>query len=240
MTTNTLSQAKVTVRRSEERGHADRGWLKSYHTFSFADYFDADHMGFRSLRVINDDYVAAGGGFPTHPHRDMEILTYVISGQLAHQDSMGNGRTIQAGEVQAMTAGRGVAHSEYNPSASEEVHLLQIWIIPNERGLTPQYSEWKPQPGRASEGLTLLASQDGAGGVTIHQDAQLYLGELPEGGALTHHTSSERGLWLQVIEGEVEAGEQTLGAGDAIAVEEATALEVRASGKARFLLFDLA
>ena len=228
----------IKVLRSEDRGRTQRGWLNARHSFSFGEYFDPDQMGFRSLRVINDDRVAAGGGFPTHPHRDMEILTYIIEGELAHHDSMGNGRTIKTGELQAMTAGSGVTHSEFNPSAENPTHLLQIWIVPNARGLTPEYSEWKPGPD--SQELTLLASPNGDAGVLIHQDAKLYLGQPEAGKALEYSTSAERGLWLQVIEGEVEVLGETLGEADGAAIEDVEAITIRAAAQSKFLLFDLA
>lgn len=239
MSNATLTQPRITIRRADERGHADRGWLDSRHTFSFGEYFDAGHMGFRSLRVINEDRVAPGGGFPTHPHRDMEILSYVVSGELEHRDSMGNGRINRAGELQAMSAGRGITHSEGNASQSEPVHFLQIWIVPNERGLEPSYSEWKPAGGTAKNALTLLASPAGNGGVSVHQDARLYLGQLEAGGELEYSTDASRGLWLQVIEGEVGVEGETLGEGDGAAIEETGVLTLRASADSRFLLFDL-
>jgi len=232
------TQPRITIRRSQKRGHAQRGWLDSRHTFSFAEYFDPQQMGFRSLRVINEDRVAPGGGFPTHPHSDMEILSYVVSGELEHRDSMGNGRVNRAGELQAMSAGNGIAHSEGNASKSEPVHFLQIWIVPNQRNLTPSYSEWKP--GADTDDLTLLASPEGNGGVTIHQDARLYLGRLETGGELEYSTDLARGLWLQVIEGEVEVLDATLKKGDGAAIENAETFVLRASAESRFLLFDLA
>jgi redox-sensitive bicupin YhaK (pirin superfamily) len=232
------TQTRIQVLRAAERGRTQRGWLDGRHSFSFGEYFDPQRMGFRSLRVINDDRVAAGGGFPTHPHRDMEILTYIIDGELAHRDSMGNGRTIKAGELQAMTAGTGITHSEFNPSADNPTHLLQIWIVPNARGLTPEYSEWKPSA--QQQELTLLASPNGDAGVLIHQDAKLYLGELEAGKELEYATSSERGLWLQVIEGAVEVDGETLHEADGAAIEGTEVLTLRANGSSKFLLFDLA
>lgn len=240
MSNTTLTTSRVTIRRADERGRTRIGWLDSRHSFSFGEYFDEKQMGFRSLRVINDDRVMGGGGFPTHPHRDMEILSYVVAGELEHRDSMGNGRVIRPGELQAMTAGTGIAHSEFNPSRNETVHFLQIWIVPAQRGLTPEYSEWKPAGGTAPHGLTLLASPAGEGGVTIHQDARVYLGQLAAGSDATHATSPERGLWVQVIEGEVETQGVTLQAGDGAAIEGAEALTIQAGSEARFLLFDLA
>jgi redox-sensitive bicupin YhaK (pirin superfamily) len=232
------TQTRIQVLRAAERGRTQRGWLDGRHSFSFGEYFDPQQMGFRSLRVINDDRVSPGGGFPTHPHRDMEILTYVIDGELAHRDSMGNGRTIKAGELQAMTAGTGITHSEFNPSAENPTHLLQIWIVPNARDLAPEYSEWKPS-GREDE-LTLLASPHGDAGVLIHQDAKLYLGELEAERELEYTTGSERGLWLQVIEGQVEVLGETLHEADGAAIESVEAITIRAATKSKLLLFDLA
>lgn len=234
----TTPAKQVSIRRSGERGHTDIGWLDSRHSFSFGEYYDPEQVAFRSLRVINDDRVAPGMGFGTHPHRDMEILTYVITGQLQHRDSMGNGGIIKAGELQAMSAGRGVTHSEFNPSRTEPSHFLQIWIQPRERGLSPSYAEWKPRGSR--EGLTLLASPDGReGSVMIHQDATLSLGVLRTGETLTHRTQPERGLWVQLIHGKLEAGGETLLPGDSLRVEQISDLALTASEPATFLLFDL-
>ncbi|MHA3774587.1 pirin family protein [Verrucomicrobiota bacterium sgz303538] len=240
MTTTALTQPQVTVRRADERGHTKIGWLDSRHTFSFGEYYDPQHVAFRSLRVINDDNVAPGMGFGTHPHRDMEILTYVISGELQHRDSMGNGRIISPGELQAMSAGSGITHSEFNPSRANPVHFLQIWIIPSQRGLTPSYAEWKPAT-EPTQGLTLLGSTDSANGsVQIHQDAQLFLGRVEAGQGVTHRTDSTRGLWVQVISGELEVAGEVLQPGDAVAVESAAELTLNARQQSEFLLFDLA
>lgn len=242
-TTNTTTQPRITIRPANQRGHADFGWLDSRHSFSFGEYFDPKHMGFRSLRVINDDHVAAGGGFPTHPHRDMEILSYIVSGELEHRDSMGNGRINRAGQLQAMSAGRGISHSEGNASKTEAVHFLQIWIIPNEQGLTPSYSEWTPSPSDENSALTLLASpaaENNEGSVPVHQDARLYLGRLEAGASLEYSTRAERGLYLQVIDGEIETLGQKLGVGDGAAIEEAELVNITANAQSRFLLFDLA
>ena len=229
-----------TIRKANDRGRTKWDWLDSRHTFSFGEYFDPQRMGFRSLRVINDDLVQPGQGFGTHPHRDMEILTYVLSGQLAHRDSMGNGRTIEVGELQAMSAGRGITHSEFNPSDQAPVHFLQIWITPAERGLTPSYAEWKPN-GPADRPLTLLASPTGAdGSVRIHQDARLYLGKLAAHENSRHALAPGRGAWLHVIDGRVVCGGKTLSPGDALGVEEESVVEIAAQEPARFLLFDLA
>ena len=172
----------LNIRRAGERGHADHGWLNSHHTFSFADYYDPAHMGFRSLRVINDDRVAPGQGFGTHPHRDMEIFSYVLEGTLEHRDSMGNGRQLKPGRIQLMSAGRGITHSEFNPSRDQPLHFLQIWIQPRERGLTPSYTEWHPKPEHADAAKVLVISPDGRdGSATIHQDADIYRIQLKPG-----------------------------------------------------------
>ena len=239
MNTATNTQPRVTVRRSEDRGKTDIAWLDSKHTFSFGDYYDPEHMAFRTLRVINDDVVAPGMGFGTHPHRDMEILTWVIAGELQHKDSMGNGRIIKAGELQYMSAGRGVTHSEFNPSRQNPVHLLQIWIIPSERGLTPSYAEWKPT-GPVTEPLTLLASNDPSAGIQIHQDVKLWLGRLEAASSAVYKTQADRGLWLQLISGKVEVGGEVLAPGDAAALEGVGEITVNATEKSEFLLFDLA
>lgn len=230
-----------TVRRSNQRGHADRGWLKSFHSFSFGDYYDPKNMGFRTLRVINEDWVKGGTGFGTHPHRDMEIVTYVLSGALAHQDSMGNASEIRPGDVQRMTAGSGVTHSEVNPSETETVHLLQIWLLPEAKGLTPSY-EQKNFPAEEKQGrLRLVASRDGRdGAVTIHQDAEIYSSLLEPGQAVTHPLAASRHAWVQVIRGEVTVNGETLQAGDAVAVSEESQVEVTGTESAELLLFDLA
>ena len=194
----------ITIRKSEERGHANHGWLDSYHTFSFANYYDPDQMGFRSLRVINEDQIQKGQGFGTHAHRDMEIITYVLAGALAHKDSMGNSSTISPGEVQIMSAGTGITHSEYNHSQSDLTHLLQIWILPNRQELTPRY-EQKTYPEVEKLGqLCLIVSPDGRNGsVTIHQDAKIYASLLDPGQEIDYGINHDRHAWLQVIKGEI-------------------------------------
>ncbi len=228
----------ITLRRSAERGHASHGWLESFHTFSFADYYDPQWMGFRSLRVINDDIVAPRMGFGTHPHRDMEIITYILSGSLAHRDSMGNGRTISAGEFQYMAAGTGVQHSEQNP-AGEPVHLLQVWIVPDAKGVEPRYAEKSmktAEPGR----LHLVTSKAGRdGSIAIHQDADLWLAKLEAGQSVTHTFAPGRHAWLHVAEGEVTLGGQTLQGGDAVAVSEESQLRISGAKPSQILLFDL-
>jgi len=232
---------KTTLRKSADRGHANHGWLDSHHTFSFADYYDPAHMGFRSLRVINEDRVAAGGGFPTHPHRDMEIFTYVVSGALEHKDSMGNGRQLQPGQIQLMSAGSGVAHSEFNPSRSEPAHFLQIWIKPRAHGLQPSYTEWHPSPESETSPKVLVISPDGRdNSATIHQDADVYRIRLKAGEGIGHHVAPGHGLWLQLIHGEVSANGETLTAGDAISTDESGEFRIAATSDAEAILFDLA
>jgi redox-sensitive bicupin YhaK (pirin superfamily) len=229
------------IRRANERGHADHGWLNSWHTFSFAGYRDPAHMGFRSLRDIKDDTVAAGGGFPSHPHGDMEIFSYVLAGQLAHKDSMGNTRVLRPGEIQLMRAGTGVVHSEFNPSPDEPAHFLQIWIVPEKTGLPPAYTEWKPQPGRENEVNTLVISPDGRdGSATIARDAFIHLLKLGAGSETSHTLAAGRGLWLHVATGALRADGVELAAGDAVSLEDAG--EIHISGVeagTQAILFDL-
>ena len=230
----------LTVRKANQRGRADFGWLDSRHSFSFGDYQDPAHMGFRSLRVINEDRVAAGGGFPTHPHRDMEIFSYVLEGALEHKDSMGNGRTLRPGQIQLMSAGRGVTHSEFNPDPDAATHFLQIWIQPRERGLTPSYTEWHPQPEHETEPKVLVISSDGReGSATLHQDADVYRVRLPSGGTLSHEVKPGRGLWLQVMRGRVQMDGVALEAGDGVSTERAGTHQLIASERVEALLFDL-
>jgi quercetin 2,3-dioxygenase len=227
------------IRRANERGHAEHGWLDSYHTFSFASYYDPEWMGFRSLRVINDDLVMPGMGFGTHPHRDMEIITYVLTGALEHKDSMGNGRIIRPGEVQYMAAGTGIQHSEFNPSPDEAVHLLQIWIQPEQRGLKPRYAE-KSMADAPKGRFNLVVSQAGRdGSLSINQDADLYLARLDEGGTASHALKPSRHAWLHVAEGEVKLNGDTLKGGDAAAFSGETKLALTATRPSQVLLFDL-
>ncbi len=231
----------ITIRRSNERGRANHGWLDSRHTFSFADYYDPAHMGFRSLRVINEDHIAAGGGFPSHPHRDMEIFSYVLSGALAHKDSMGNGRNLTAGQVQLMSAGTGVMHSEFNPSPTEPVHILQIWIQPSRRALTPRYTEWHPTPERDAEAKVLIISHDGRDdSATIAQDADIFRLRLKSGDSTAHALIPGRGAWLQVMRGAVTVNNHALETGDAASVEGESELAITSTQDAEALLFDLA
>lgn len=227
------------IRKATDRGHAHHGWLDTYHTFSFADYRDPQHMGFRSLRVINEDTIAPGGGFDTHPHRDMEIITYVLRGALEHKDSMGNGRIIRAGEFQYMAAGTGVQHSEFNPLSDQSTHLLQIWILPDRRGHEPRYAE-KSVGHDADSPLTLVASAGGrTGSMAINQDADLWLAKLRSGEAVTHSLQPRRHAWLQVAEGEVDVNGHRLDAGDGIAASDVTELHLKAHQPSQVLLFDL-
>ncbi len=231
----------MTIRRSDERGGGDYGWLKTRHTFSFSDYSDLKWMGFRSLRVINEDWVAQSGGFPTHPHRDMEIITYVLSGKLEHKDSLGTGSVILPGDGQRMTAGRGIRHSEANPSKTESVHLLQIWIFPDKQGYEPGY-EQKSFPESEKRGkFRLIASNDGAeGSVKINQDAKLFVTLLAPGEEVSHALGGKRHAWLQVAKGEVELNGHDLHQGDGVAVSEEKKLTIKATEDAEVLLFDLA
>ncbi|HWN94855.1 MAG TPA: pirin family protein [Methylomirabilota bacterium] len=229
----------IRIRKSEERGQADHGWLKTHYTFSFADYHDPQHMGFRSLRVINDDVVAGGGGFPTHSHRDMEIITYVLSGALEHKDSMGNGSVIRPGHVQYMAAGTGVQHSEFNHSPTEPVHLLQIWIQPDTRGAKPGYAE-RSFSDAPSGTLTLIASKAGRdGSIAINQDANVFVGKLAAGNTVTHTLGEARGAWLHVAEGEVMLNGQPLKTGDGAALTAEKVIELRANQPSQVLIFDL-
>ena len=198
----------LTIRRANERGHADHGWLNSFHTFSFADYYDPAHVGFRSLRVINDDRVAPAQGFGEHPHRDMEIFSYVLEGTLEHKDSMGNGRQLKPGQIQLMSAGKGVTHGEFNPSSTESLHFLQIWIQPRERGLTPSYTEWHPKPENAKASKVLVISADGReGSATIQQDADVYRIRLEPGQTVTHDLKTvPRHAYTRVAAGELMPG----------------------------------
>ena len=229
----------MTIRKAGERGHAEHGWLDSYHTFSFADYHDPQWMGYRALRVINDDLVMPGMGFGTHPHRDMEIITYILSGALEHKDSMGNGRIIRTGDVQYMAAGTGVQHSEFNPSRDESVHLLQIWIRPDRQGVMPRYAEKSFQYAPTGR-WHLVASQSGReSSIAIHQDVDLWLARLEPGQSVTHPLASGRQAWLHVAEGDVVVNGRKLSGGDAVAMEGEAAVELSANAPAQVLLFDL-
>ena len=229
------------IRRSNERGYADHGWLKSFHSFSFADYFDPAHVEFGPLRVINEDRVQPGRGFGTHPHRDMEILTYVLEGELEHRDSMGTGSTIRPGEVQRMSAGSGVTHSEFNHSQSNPVHLLQIWILPERKGIEPSY-EQKELAVANGNGLSLIASPDGAAGsVRIRQDAKVFRGLIRQQSPIVYPLGKERHAWVQVARGEVDVNGNRLQAGDGAALTSEAEVKLAAANgtDAEILLFDL-
>jgi len=229
----------VVVRKSEARGHARHGWLDSHHTFSFASYYDPKHVGFRSLLVLNEDRVSPGQGFPTHPHADMEIISYVVSGALEHKDSLGTKAVMKAGDVQRISAGRGVRHSEYNASTTDPVHFLQIWIEPDEESVKPEYAE-RSFGGIARGGLHLIASKGGRGGsISIHQDADVYVARLPQGGRIDHAFAPSRSGWVQVIEGELRVNGETLSSGDGAAISETRDLQLTAAKDAHFLFFDL-
>jgi hypothetical protein len=231
----------MSIRRANERGHADHGWLDSYHTFSFADYFDPDHMSFRALRVINEDGVEPSMGFGEHAHRDMEIISYVLEGALEHKDSIGTGSVIRPGDVQRMSAGAGVRHSEFNASATEPVHFLQIWIVPDKSGYAPSYEQKSFSDEERRGRLRLIASRDGRDGtVTIHQDANLYAVLLARGEKASLEVRPGRHAWVQVAKGAAEVNGESLQAGDAAAFDEAGRIEIVGGDAAEVLVFDLA
>ena len=231
----------IEIRRSDERGHADHGWLNSFHSFSFANYRDPAHMGFGPLRVINEDRVQPGKGFGTHSHRDMEIISYVLEGGLAHKDSIGNGSVLRAGDVQRMSAGTGVAHSEFNASERDPVHFLQIWIEPGQRGVRPSYEEKKFDDASKRGRLRLIASPDGRdGSVTIHQDANLYAALVDGAESLDFEPAAGRRVYVHVIKGEVVVNGQPLGGGDAIKLANEARVRIESGRGAEILLFDLA
>lgn len=231
----------ITIRRSEERGGGNHGWLDTRHTFSFDQYYDPKFMGFRSLRVINEDVVAPASGFPTHPHRDMEIITYVLKGKLEHKDSLGTGSLILPGDGQRMTAGRGIRHSEFNPSKTEPVHLLQIWIMPEKSGLDPSYEQRSFPPEEKRGKLRVIASRDAKdGSVKINQDASLYVSLLSSGQEVKHEFSRGRYGWLQVAQGAVQVDGARLNHGDGAAISQENTLTIRGTEESEILLFDLA
>jgi len=237
---STKQQSIIKVRKADERGHANHGWLNSFHTFSFADYHDPQHMGFRSLRVINDDTVQSGKGFGEHAHRDMEIISYVIEGALEHKDSMGNGSVIKEGNVQRISAGSGITHSEFNHSDKDLVHFLQIWIEPDKTGLKPSYEEISVEHIEDQSSLKIIGSADGQkGGMTIHQDVNVYFGRMKKGETVPYKTSQERGIWIQVIEGNIRVCDSDLAKGDGISIENSDQIEIDAQSQAEFLLLDL-
>lgn len=232
------------LRKSNERGAADHGWLKAKHTFSFANYYDEENMGFRSLRVINEDRVDAQQGFPTHAHRDMEILTYVISGSIEHKDSMGNGSVIRPGEVQYMSAGYGVRHSEFNPSDKEGLHLLQIWIMPDKANYQPAYDQKAFSTESRKNTLKLVATGDAVrakdqGAIKIRQDADLYASLLDAGKTVEHEIEPRRGAWVQLVKGELSVNGTRMTAGDGLKVENENLIKIESLEDAEFLLFDL-
>lgn len=225
---------------SQSRGRAQHGWLDSYHSFSFADYYNPEAMGFRHLRVINEDRIQGGGGFPPHPHRDMEIITYMVEGALEHQDSMGNQAVIRPGEIQHMSAGTGVVHSEFNPSPTELAHLLQIWILPDKTRYTPRYGQKDFSPQLKNNQLVLVASQEGReGSIPIHQDVNLYLAHWKGAVEEKLHLEQGRHVWVQLVKGELHINGEILRSGDAVAISDERELKLVASERAEFLLFDL-
>jgi len=230
----------ITIRKAEERGHFDFGWLNTYHSFSFGDYYDPKHTRFRTLRVINEDFVQAGHGFPTHGHRDMEIVTYILQGALEHRDSLGTGSVIRRGDAQRMSAGTGVTHSETNPSRDEPLHLLQIWIFPREQDLQPEYEEKKFSDDEKRNRLRLIVSPDGHdGSVKIHQDAKIFASLLDERQEVVHSLENGRSAWLQVAAGSVRLNDVALKQGDGAAVSQESNLRITAQEPAEVLLFDL-
>jgi redox-sensitive bicupin YhaK (pirin superfamily) len=231
----------ITIRGAKERGHFDHGWLNTYHTFSFDQYYDPRYMGFRTLRVINEDFVAGGRGFPKHGHRDMEIITYILEGALKHEDSMGNGSVIRPGDVQRMTAGTGVRHSEQNASEREQVHLLQIWILPHTVGLEPGYEQKAFSEDERRGRLKLIASDDGSdGSVVVHQDVKLFASIIPAGEQVEHTMDQQRHAWIQVARGAVSVNGEKADQGDGVMVAGESNLQIKAEENAEVLLFDLA
>lgn len=225
------------IRKAHERGHANHGWLDSYHTFSFADYYDPKHMHFSHLRVINDDYIAPTMGFGMHPHNDMEILTYVLNGRVAHKDSMGNTTEVKAGEFQIMSAGTGIFHSEFNPDTEETLHLFQIWIIPNQKGITPRYAQGAFAP---KEGATLILSPNAdEGSFKIYQDMKLWRYQFSQQNNENIALDPNRQYWLQLVKGEITVNGETLSGADAVGIRKEDALQIEANGEVEFLLFDL-
>ena len=230
----------IAIRKSAERGHFNHGWLDTYHTFSFGDYYDPRHNSFRSLRVMNEDRVAPAMGFPMHGHRDMEIVTYVLSGALQHQDSLGNGGVLRPGEFQHMTAGRGIRHSEFNPSTTDPVHLYQIWLLPRAEGLEPRYEQTAFDPAGRENRWQLVASANGAdGSLPIEQDARIFLATLAMDQKLSHSLSPSRHAWLQVLRGSIQLDGATLTAGDGAAISDEPALDIEATSPSELMLFDL-
>ncbi len=231
----------LTIRKAEDRGHANHGWLNTYHTFSFANYYEPKHMGFRALRVINEDRVSPGNGFGTHGHKNMEIITYVLEGALEHKDSIGTGSVIQPGEVQRMSAGTGILHSEFNHSKTDSVHFLQIWLLPEKEGLPPSYEQRNFSPAKTPGKLHLVAARDGRdAAVTVHQDVDLYAAVLEPGDRVSHSLQSQRHAWVQVARGAITLNGLSLDKGDGAAISEETDVVIEATTDAEILLFDLA
>lgn len=231
----------MTLRKASDRGHGDHGWLKSWHTFSFSTYQDPQHVRFRSLRVMNEDRIAPGPGFGTHPHHDMEIVTYILDGALEHRDSMGNGEILRAGEFQRMTAGTGITHSEFNPSQTEEVHLYQIWLFPERKGLEPSYEQRAFPAEQRQDQLQLVASPTAENNsLKIHQDARIFLAHLSSNRPLDFVIPSGRHVWLQVLRGNVAVQDHSLSAGDGLAISDESSIVMRAVSAAEIMLFDLA
>lgn len=231
------------VRRSSERGHANHGWLDTYHSFSFDTYYDPQWMGFCNLRVLNEDRVSPGSGFPSHPHREMEIITYVLSGEIEHRDSTGGGGVLRHGEVQVMSAGTGIVHSELNPSSTKELHLLQIWIVPSVKGVAPCYDQQKFPIVQKPGGLVMLAGPPGiapgSNALTIHADAQVFAAQLSAGESIEYAIAPGRAVWIQVAKGEVALGSDKLTAGDGAAITGERAIKLKANELSELLLFDL-
>ncbi|QDV56003.1 pirin family protein [Rosistilla oblonga] len=231
----------IKVRKADDRGHADHGWLDAHHTFSFASYRDPTQMGFRALRVMNEDRIAAGQGFGTHPHRDMEIVTYVLEGALEHKDSLGNGEVLRPGEFQRITAGTGITHSEFNPSADEPTHLYQIWLHPNRSGIEPSYEQKRFDDDKLSNALRLVASPDSSdGSLLIHQDARIYLSKLDAKHSVQTPLAAGRHGWLQVLRGSITLNGEALDTSDGAAISDEPTLELTATTDAEIMLFDLA
>lgn len=229
------------VRKAAERGHANYGWLKTYHTFSFSSYHDPKHVRFRNLRVMNEDFIAPGQGFGTHPHNDMEIVTYVLQGALEHRDSMGNGEVLRPGEFQRMSAGTGITHSEFNPSATESTHLYQIWLLPERRGIEPSYEQKKFELSERTNRLRLVASPTGEGGsLTIHTPAKIYLSTIQSQESVQLAIPPEKHIWIQILSGSGVVDGHTLEAGDGLAISDEPLIEYQATSEAEILVFELA
>lgn len=231
----------ITIRKANQRGHYDHGWLNTHHTFSFGEYHDPEHHRFRSLRVMNEDIVAPGQGFGEHPHRDMEIVTYVLAGALEHRDSMGNGEVLRPGEFQRMTAGTGITHSEFNPSDTEPVHLYQIWLLPERKGIEPSYEQKNFAADERQNQLRLVASREATNGsLLVHQDVRIYLATLEAQTTITHRLDEDRHAWLQVLRGDVSLNGNALNTSDGAAVSDEQGLTIQATSDAEIMLFDLA